>query len=246
MPTVAQVVVPLTNTHDMLRWRIGIVTAVDTVNRKLSVLFTGATNSIGTPRVDYVTSYTPAVGHKVHALSSERSGTIVLGTTGTPPVVPRATPTASAPAAAPDACSDPAGTGTYVQLRGGPASYRPDLVAQGPGFLGVWTMPGLATAIQEARALGLIVSMEIELTMRHGGPRAVLTLVRAGSDPLPAEDVYRSNRLVLGNATRIPLPLGWLTPLAAGVCMIGLSNGDAVPQAGFDADACVYLTVETV
>ena len=247
MPTIAQVVRPLENRHDELRWWVGTITAINTTTHKLTVAFAGNT-STGTPYVDYVDSYTPVVGAKVHAISNENRGMLVIGSTGKPPAqVLMAGRMAAMEATVPDpdACAVPEHTGTYVQIPNGPSGFNPTLVAQGDGLLGVWNMPGLAAAIQSARELGLLVSAEIEITLTHGGPRAIMTLVRA-VNPIGLGFVHRSQTLTIGEPTRVALPLGWLDPLADGSCMIGLISGNIVPLGGFETSACVYLTVEPI
>jgi len=246
MPTVAQVVTPLANAHNSLYWMVGIVSAVNTTTRKLSVQFRGQSGSASTPGVDYVMSYSPAVGDKVHAISAEERGILVLGTTGPSPAQMMAPMAMRAAAAPPDACAVPEGTGTHVRLGNEADGFRSALVAQGLGLLGVWTMPDLANAIQAANALGLVVGMEIELTLLHGATYAMLTLVTDSPNPQAVGTPYLSRTLTVNEPTRVRLPLGWLDALGDGLCMIGLSNADRAPQAGFSVDACVYLTVETV
>lgn len=250
MATIAEVTRPQQNRHDELRWWVGTITAIDTARHELTVSFVGSTGA-GTPYVDYVDSYAPVVGAKVHAISNETRGMLVIGSTGTgaaaqgfqaPMMAPEASPDAMT---APDACAVPEHTGTYVQIRNGPSGFNPTLVAQGEGLLGVWGMPDLSAALQSARELGLVTRMEIEITLTHGGPRAILTLVRA-VNPIGLGFVHRSQTLVIGEPTRVALPLGWLDPLADGSCMIGLISGSVVPLGGFGTTACVYLTVETV
>ena len=149
MASVAEVVTPLTNAHNNLYWMVGIVTAVNTSTRKLSVQFRGAGAGASTPGVDYVTSYAPTVGDKVHAISAEERGILVIGTTGPSPAgggALLAAPMAARMAAvSPDACAVPEGTGTHVRMGTAADGFRDALVAQGPGLLGVWWMPDLPT-----------------------------------------------------------------------------------------------------
>jgi hypothetical protein len=244
MPTVALVVRPQENRHDELRWWVGTVTAIDDVAHELTVSFAGDTGTGGTPNVDYVDSYVPILGAKVHAISNENRGMLVIGSTGMA-AFPPPPPDDPLPPAAPDARADSEHTGTYVRIPHGPSGFNPTLVAQGEGLLGVWDMPDLAAAIHSARELGLITRMEIEVTLIHGGPRAILTLVRAVS-PIGLGFVHRSRTLAVGVPTRVPLPMGWIDLLASGGCMIGLISGSMVPLTGFETTASVYLTVETV
>lgn len=250
MVTVSEVVRPQQNRHDELRWWVGIITAIDTVKHELTVNFVGSTGA-GTPYVDYIDTYTPVMGAKVHAISNENRGMLVIGSTGKPAAGLLAAPagrmaTTEAPVVEPDACAVPERTGTYVQIPNGPTGFNSTLVAQGSGLLGVWDMPDLASAIQSARELGLIVRVEVEITLTHGGPRAILSLVRVITPPIALGFVQRSPTLTVGEPTRVALPMGWLDPLADGSCMIGLISGNMVPLGGFETNACVYLTVEPI
>lgn len=243
MVTVAQVVRPQQNRHDELRWWVGTITAINTTTHKLTVTFPGNT-STGTPYVDYIDGYAPVVGAKVHVISNENRGMLVIGSTGKPAAGLLMAPAGRMDTVVePDACAVPERTGTYVQVPNGPSGFNPTVVAQGDGLLGVWNMPDLASAIQSARELGLVVGIEIEITMTHGGPRAILVLVRA-VNPIGFGFVQRSPTLTIGEPTRVALPMGWLDSLADGSCMIGLISGNMVPLSGFETAACVYLTVE--
>lgn len=249
MVTVSDVVRPLLNEHGETHWKTGVVLAVDTAHHWLTVAFVGAASGAGTPRVGYVDGYTPQVNHIVHCLIAETRGALAIGSTGSAPAGWNSAVMAlrsAGPTAAPDAVSDPARSGTLVDRPGG-KKLLTDLVKQGPGHLGVWGMPDLAGAISNARTLGVITRIEIEVTMLEGGPRAVLVLLtNEGGAPVISAPERRSDRLETGVPTRVALPIGWLDSLELGTSMIGLSNRDAVSRAAFDTSASVYLTVETV
>jgi hypothetical protein len=120
-----------------------------------------------------------------------------------------------------------------------------DLVRQGQGHLGMWSMTGVDAAIRTAHTAGVIVRFEIELTMVSAGVRAVLVLITdVDGKPVVSAPEHRSVRLEQGVPTRVPLPIGWLDALEAGRSVIGLTDSDMVQVTEFDLSASVYLTVE--
>lgn len=245
MKTLQEVVKPLVNEHGDMHWNVGVVLAI-TPPHSLTVQFPGAAAGAGTTGCGYLDSYVPQVGHIVHAITSETRGVLVLGSTGMattddpPPGPPE-------PPEAPDAVSDPARCGTFRTIMDGRVSFVAGRVIQGPGYMGVWGFDGLASAISVARNAGLIVSVDAEITLLHGGPEIALSLV-SNSDGNPAISwpVRRDGPLELGIPTRVALPLGWLDELESGVAVIGVSNTSSVPLAAFDTSMGIYLTVQTV
>jgi len=244
MKTLVEVVKPLLNEHGTVHWKVGIVLAIDAPNHNLTVQFVGAAAGAGTPNVGYVDSYTPHVNDIVHAMSSEERGILVLGSTGSaPPAVMAASALMDEPVP-PDVTSDPMRSGTFTS---GGSQFSPREMRQGPGYLGVWAFDNLATVIQDAQAVGIITSLEIELILYSGGPGAVLALIGdRGGRPNVALPEYWTPALVPGVPTRIAVPIGWLSPLAGGSTTIGLSNKPLVPEALLDPVASLYVTVQPV
>ena len=266
MPTVSDVVRSRTNVHEMLSWRIGTILAVDTTARKLTVQFGGAMPGQGTPGVDYIDGLNPAVNKKVHCLCTETHGILAIGMTGssTPSLLMAEPATMGLLAAsaeetsAPDspvnspaaitssAESDPQYSGTLISGSGG-QQFIAGPVRQGEEVIGVWNIPNLAQIIVDAMAAGLVTQMDIELILVLRGPRARLVLLedRDGSPDITLPPV-RSVRLSPGVPTLIPLPLGWLEPLATGQALVGVMADKMTFPAEFDPKATVYLSVQTV
>jgi hypothetical protein len=258
MPTMAEVVRSMQNRHDEVSWRIGVVLAVDTTKKKLTVQFGGATPGNGTPGVDYIEQIAPTVGKKVHCICTETHGMLAFGTTGSAP--PLALPMMSAFAAfsaSPEpeseesvvvadtmttACSsDLQYSGTLVG-----SDFIPGPVRQAENVIGVWRMQDLGQVITDSMAAGVVTSLEIELTMFSGGPRARLVLLENnGGVPAVNAPPVRSPRLTIDVPTLVAIPLGWLEPLASGQALIGVLADTFTLPADFDAHAIVQVTAQT-
>lgn len=253
MSRIADVVRSMDNQHGQVTWRVGTIMSFS--GRKCRVQFGGAPPGVGSNGVDYVDGFVPEVGKKVHCLCDETRGMLIVGSTGSAsPMLLMADEgeaegapmarirEASEPTETVNSAeSDPEYSGTLTS-----GQFIQGFVRQAEEMIGVWHIQNITQVIADSLSAGIIVRMEMELTLVSGGPRARLVLLenKNGVPAISAPPV-RSERLPMDVPTRIPMPLGWPEALMTGQALIGVAGDKMIFPAAFDPKATVYITVQT-
>lgn len=232
-----------------IQWLVGKVISIDTVNKKLVVQFVGAdTDGLGgdtaTTGVDYLDHYVPAIDDKVHALSSELRGILVIGKTGKAIGLEMDPTTPAYGIRTETFCADLAASGTYHPSTG---ALEIGSVNQGPDAQGVWGIPGLNERMLEIAndVMTVVTRMPLRLTPTiTGGPAARLAII--DTHHREVVDTFRTGPLEVGLTTTVDLPMGWIYWLAESHYRIGLSDESDVLPFTFTPDACLDLEFAVV
>jgi hypothetical protein len=200
------------------RWFVATVFSFDAGTKNLTLSYNGGT----LPNIDYLTSYAPVAGDRVHVLADDRNGMLVIGAD-----VIRTLPTIPAPGAV---VTVPLLTGNSWQIitdaRLGVSHWIGSPVQQSPSLRGAL----FYTAALLAPLAGVDLSrFEIQLTLAAGsGPLSLIlhdnldvTTPFTASAFMPLQVYLRD--VPVGVSSWVELPLAWAGALAAGTAKgIGL------------------------